>query len=385
MAKFLKKLLLTLAVVIVGLVIAVAIVWAPELRTMRTVHSVGGNRYLWQVDYRAPYDLDDVVASNLDSNEAVLTYIVGRITRGLVDPARLFAAKDTAAADGDHCTSFLAPDADGDGYLFGRNYDYFKNPSLVTVSHPRQGYASIACSDMSHFGYSLDKVPDTFLGRLLCLAAIYAPVDGMNERGLCTSIMALPKQPAQQDNGRPHVGTTILMRLWLDRCATVDEALALLDSVDVRHDVKAGSGYHYMVADATGDCAVVEFDPENGWKTLITRKPADAAYLHVTNHLLAPGYYTTEPDPRYGNPHSRSWYRYATVQQYLDSLGGTITHRQAQECLARVHWKDFVWDDGVTVEDTQFSNVYDPAAQTLTLRHWADYDAPQTFTLEPAR
>ena len=65
--------------------------------------------------------------------------------------------------------------------------------------------------------------------------------------------------------------------------------------------------------------------------------------------------------------------------------GGTVTHRQAQECLARVHWKDFVWDDGVTVEDTQFSNVYDPAAQTLTLRHWADYDAPQTFTLEPAR
>lgn len=105
----------------------------------------------------------------------------------------------------------------------------------------------------------------------------------------------------------------------------------------------------------------------------------------MTNHLLAPSYYTTEPDPRYGNPHSRSWYRYATVQQYLDSLGGTVTHRQAQECLARVHWKDFVWDDGVTVEDTQFSNVYDPAAQTLTLRHWADYDAPQTFTLEPAR
>lgn len=32
MAKFLKKLLLTLAVVIVGLVIAVVIVWAPELQ-----------------------------------------------------------------------------------------------------------------------------------------------------------------------------------------------------------------------------------------------------------------------------------------------------------------------------------------------------------------
>ena len=76
----------------------------------------------------------------------------------------------------------------------------------------------------------------------------------------CTSIMALPKQAARQDNGRHKVGTTILMRLWLDRCATVQEALDLLETVDVNHDATVGSGYHYMVADASGDCAVVEFD-----------------------------------------------------------------------------------------------------------------------------
>ena len=115
---------------------------------------------------------------------------------------------------------------------------------------------------MSHFGYSLEKLPEKFMARLSCLAAVYAPVDGINEKGLCTSIMALPNQASQQDTPKPNVGTTIIMRLWLDRCATVQEALDLLETVDVCHDAAVGSGYHYMVADANGDCAVVEFDKD---------------------------------------------------------------------------------------------------------------------------
>ena len=251
---------------------------------------------------------------------------------------------------------------------------------MVTVSRPKKGYASIAVSDMSHFGYSLEKLPDSFMARLSCLAAVYAPVDGMNEKGLCTSIMALPKQAAQQDTPKPNVGTTIIMRLWLDRCATVQEALDLLETVDVRHDAAVGSGYHYMVADASGDCAVVEFDLEDGWKSMVVRKPEGENAMLVTNHLLSEKYYTTEPDPVVGNPHSRSWWRYETAGAYLREHDGILTLDQAQECLSLVHWKDLVWDNG-TVEDTQYSNVYDQSALTLDLRNWNAYDTTVHFAL----
>jgi hypothetical protein len=279
-----------------------------------------------------------------------------------------------------NCTSFQAKKADGEGYFFGRNYDYFKNPTLVTVSHPKNGYASIACSDMSHFGYSMEKLPTSFLKKLSCLAAIYAPVDGMNEKGLCTSIMALPKQASRQETEKPNVGTTLIMRLWLDRCATVEEALALLETVDVRHDATVGSGYHYMIADALGNSAVVEFDPNDGWKTLVTRKPEGQNWMHVTNHLLHEKYYSTEPDPALGNPHSKSWWRYETCGAYLSAHNGILTLEEAQECLALVHWKDLVWENG-TVEDTQYSNVYDQKALTLDLRNWNDYDTTCHFGL----
>lgn len=378
-----KKALKIILGILIALVVAVVCVWNGELRTMASLDKV--DDYLYEIDYKAKYDLDDVIASDIDANTKLLEYVIGKVAKGIplnIKPkSNAGSVPETEGDNAEHCTSFQARNAEGEGWIFGRNYDFFKNPTLVTHSHPKNGYASVAISDMSHFGYSLEKVPTKFLSRALCLASVYAPVDGMNEKGLCTSIMALPKQPSQQNTGKHAVGTTIIMRLFLDRCATVDEALALLNTVDVRHDVVAGSGYHYMVADAQGNCAVIEFDKDDGWKTMITRKPADQTFMHVTNHLLAPKYYTTEPDPAVGNPHSRSWWRYETAGNYLSERNGTVTLAEAAECLSLVHWKDLVWDNGM-VEDTQYSAIYDQQAHSLTLHPWNKYEQTYHFGLE---
>ena len=376
-----KKAFIWIIGIIAALCLVVWFTWRGEIASINSVTSVEGNPYLYKMEYKASYDLDDLIAKDIDENAELLNYVVGRIGKGL--PLKIKSAQvadEDGKTDTFNCTSFQAKNASGEGYLYGRNYDYFKNPTMVTVSHPKKGYASIACSDMSHFGYSLEKLPDAFMKKLSCLAAIYAPVDGINEKGLCTSIMALPKQASQQDTDKHDVGTTIIMRLWLDRCATVDEALALLETVDVRHDAAVGSGYHYMVADAQGNCAVVEFDKEDGWKTMVVRKEESQNSMLVTNHLLSEKYYTTEPDPAVGNPHSRSWWRYETAGNYLQEHDGILSLEEVQECLSKVHWKDLVWDNGM-VEDTQFSNVYDQQAITLSLRNWNQYETTYHFSL----
>ena len=375
------RILRNLLVLILIAVIAVVIVWRNEIATLSTFSSVDDNPYLYKMVYAAPYDLDDVLSKDLANNADLLDYVVSRIGKGL--PIKMKSAQ-VADENGEvnvmNCTSFQAKNADGDGFLYGRNYDFFKNPTLVVNSYPKDSYASLSVCDMSHFGYGLDKVPDSFFSRFACLAAIYAPLDGINEKGLCTSIMALPKQAAAQNTGKHVAGTTILMRLFLDRCATVEEALALLETVDVRHDPYVGSGYHYMVADAGGDCAIIEFDKDDGWKTMIVRKPADANAQLITNHLLSDKYRTTEPDERVGNPHSRSWWRYETVSAYLDERNGILSPAEAFECLSQVHWVDLDWGTG-TIEDTQYSNVYDQSAMTLDLRNWNDYDTVHHFFL----
>lgn len=381
-----KKFLKVISVVVVLFVcfdVVVGVVFRSEIRTVRSVSQVGDNKYLYEMEYLADYDLNEVLEAGIDDNKALLGYVIGKVSKGLVTAEDVMGDVAASASDdaGDHCTSFQAASADG-GWYFGRNYDYFKNPSLVTVSHPKDGYASIAVSDMSHFGYGLDKLPSGLKSKLFCLASIYAPLDGVNEKGFCTAIMALPKQPAQQNTGKPVCGTTILMRLWLDRCATVDEAIALLETVDVRHDLAAGSGYHYIIADAQGNSAIVEFDLEDGWKTMITRKPEGQRYQAVTNHLVAEKYDDPSQNPKYGNPHSKSWWRYDTLNAYLSERSGVLTCDEALEALNIVHWKDLVWDNGM-VEDTQYSCVYDQSNLTVYLRSWADYETVTTkFILE---
>lgn len=373
-----KKFLLWFFGVIAALAIAIAVIWGGEIKTLASIEQVGDDPYLYTCEYSAPYDLDAVVDAGIDANAKLVAFVIGKLSRGLYKPEPATGEEKDPFA----CTTFQAINSEtGDSWIFGRNYDYFKDPSLVLTSHPRDGYASLSVCDLSHLGYSLEKLPTKLASKALCLAAVYAPMDGINEKGLCVSIMALPKQAAWQDTGKPVVGTSIYMRLMLDRCATVEEALELTRSLDIRHDQKAGGGYHYLIADAQGHCAAVEFDLHDGWKTLITEKPDTVAYMHMTNHLLHPKYYTTEENPELGNPHSRSWWRYGEVKTYMDAREGRVTLDEAQECLANVHWKDLVWENG-TVEDTQWSNVYDQSALTLRLRDWYDYDTTHEFSLK---
>ena len=96
--------------------------------------------------------------------------------------------------------------------------------------------------------------------------------------------------------------------------------------------------------------------------------------------MLSPKYYTEVPDEAVGNPHSRSWWRYETAMAYLTEKNGILSPAQAAECLGQVHWKDFVWENGM-VEDTQYTCVYDQQALTLDLRNWNDYESVKRFTL----
>ena len=371
--------------IIVGIIVILAVafwcLWGREIRTIATLHQVGDNPYLYVMEYKADYDLDDVVSKDVDQNPEILQYVIRKIGKGL--PIKV---KSSQVADekGElrtfNCTSMQAKNATGDGYLYGRNYDYFANPTLVTLSHPANGYASLAVSDMSHFGFSLDVLPTKLLKKVMCLASIYAPVDGINEKGLCTSIMALHHQAANQQTGKHSVGTSVIMRLWLDRCATVEEALNLLSTVDIRHDSIVGSGYHYMVADAKGHCAIVEFDKDDGWKTMVLQKPDSMNYHLVTNHLLSPKYRTDEPDSTVGNPGSKSWWRYAVADEYLNGRDGVLTTAEMFECLGLVHWEHLILPNG-KVEVTQYSNVYDQKALTLNLRPWNQYDTVYHFSL----
>ena len=347
-----------------------------QLKTVNSIAQVGDDPYLFVMENHFKYDLDEVINSDIDSNKKLLWYVTNKISHGLMkaDTANLYKNANFG------CTSFQALKDDSTGFWYGRNYDFFKDPTMVVINRPKEGYASISTCDLMQLGMKFDKLPNKFKNKLTCLAGIYAPMDGINEKGLCTSIMALPYQAGHQNTGKHKVGTSIIMRLWLDRCATVQEAIDLLAQYDLCHDTEAGSGYHYMVADANGDCAIIELDKDDNWKTIVLRKPADSNYFHITNHLLNPKHVTTVPDPSVGNPNSKSWWRYEKVKEYMNENNGTLSLEGMQKGLEMVRWVDLLLPSG-KVEDTQWSNVYDQTNKVLYLRHWNSYDNTRVFKL----
>lgn len=146
------------------------------------------------------------------------------------------------------CTTFYVHH--GDAALFGRNYDWDLETAQVTVN-PR-GLAKRAFS----FGRGAEwtsrygSVTFNQYGREF-------PCDGMNEAGLVVAVMWLPRTQYPPQDNRPVVSPPQWVQYQLDTAATVDEVLASDSKLRVTGLVAIS--LHYLVADARGNCASIEF------------------------------------------------------------------------------------------------------------------------------
>jgi len=159
-------------------------------------------------------------------------------------------------ADGWACSLFALG---GDRPLFGRNFDWDPNPALIVHAAPPDGYASVSVVDLFHLiGGSTPPDLSAAPARRRMAHAVLAPFDGVNEKGLAIGMATSPEgglPPSSPD--RPDVNSVRVIRIMLDKAATVDEALAIMRRYDV--DFTIGPQVHYLIADAAGRSAVVEY------------------------------------------------------------------------------------------------------------------------------
>jgi penicillin V acylase-like amidase (Ntn superfamily) len=83
------------------------------------------------------------------------------------------------------------------------------------------------------------------------------PSGGMNEKGLVVELMWLDDTQYPAPDARGGLPTLQWIQYQLDRCATVDEVVAT-DTV-VRITSQGSARIHFLVADAGGACAAVEY------------------------------------------------------------------------------------------------------------------------------
>lgn len=332
----LKVILIFLAVL---LIITVAGGWwmfGTQLKAAGTIERL--EDHLYALEYRGDYGFDDFLSQGGASSDAQMAdYIASFLSHGFWKPdASALPSPDFG------CSTITVKDADGN-MIFGRNYDWADCDAMIVHTVPENGYESVSTCCLDFLGFGEGWKPEGMMDKFLALAAVYIPLDGMNERGLCVAdLMAGDETETHQDTSKPDLTITSAIRLLLDQAATVDEAIDLLSRYDMNSSI--GTAHHLSIADATGRCVVVEYiDGE----MFVTEAPI------VTNHYLTEG-------EKYGIGSAQSHLRYDTLSKRYAESGGVMSLEAVRNCLESVSQGNFPGSD----ELTQWSIVYVPSALT---------------------
>ena len=149
------------------------------------------------------------------------------------------------------CTTFVL--RDGTVILFARNLDWYWGDGFIVVNQKGIEKTAFVIPPEKPARWTSKYGSVTFnqFGREM-------PYGGINETGLVVEQMMLIESKYPNSDQRPAVNMLQWIQYQLDNCRTVDEVLAT-DEI-VRHEAPVGAQkIHYLVCDASGDTAAIEF------------------------------------------------------------------------------------------------------------------------------
>lgn len=307
-----------------------------ELRPRNAAHHDGAVYYM---DVKGGFYLEDLIAQGgISSDSELADFLIQKLTKGL-------AKKLNITTPNYGCSSFTATTADGD-VLFARNYDNDETNTCIVRTHARKGrHATISTVDLSFIGITPNTGIDTIEDALLCLSVPYLTLDGINDAGVsCCINMSYQgggsrgrATATNQNTDKPDMTSTLLLRMILDYADDLDEAIEIAKSYDL-HD-SAKTSFHYMVADATGRSAILEWvcgndetDNNGSARTLVVtyndgdahigEAEGSATYQWMTNFIIQPEYYSPIAEPPGID-------RYEKIYEVLSKTNGVLENETA--------------------------------------------------------
>ncbi|UCH84228.1 MAG: linear amide C-N hydrolase [Candidatus Latescibacterota bacterium] len=250
----------------------------------------------------------------------------------------------------------------GDGTVMGQNLDFDYFPGYVVVN--LRGVKKTILPWKGHWPDPSNRETVSWVSRygsvtFTCYGRDFIE-GGMNEAGLLVdeANLAAVYPP---DDGRPGVSCPQWMQYQLDNFATVEEVIEHLD--DLRPD---GEGWHYLIADRSGACAVIEY--QKGEAVVYTGDAVEVCAITNTTHRQALSHipmdkaFGGDVDIAAGNDSYGRFVRMAAMMRDYEpeSDGDAVT--QAFRML-----------DAVRVENTIRSVVYDAVSARVL---WKTPDNP---------
>ena len=258
-----------------------------QKKTIGSIKCIVPDRF-YSIEYTADYKLDSFIESGVDSLEAFCKYA----GLHLLNPVKLAAgiAKGKLLKSfGSGCSVFTGFNEAGQP-LFCRGYDYPHTPiTLLVHTTPKKGYRSLGFADLGFMDYNAGSFEDGKTDLSNLMLAPYITVDGINEKGFAVAALALMHKGVNQNTGKQKISTTVLIRMLLDRAATVNEAIELLKQYDVCTPLP-DSDFQFLMMDRSGVSKLVYY-MNNELRAI------DCKY--ATNYYLDPFFGENYEEPRF--------------------------------------------------------------------------------------
>ena len=350
-----KKIRLCFAVLF-ALIMLNSCSYRAEMQAVQNIQEITDRVYF--MDYKGNYNFDEYLASGGSTNvEELSAFLMNSLKKGKWTLSKNKTVSNIQISDF-ACCSITVKDSENNGAaIFGRNYDWKDCAVLIIHTNSDNGYESISTCCLSHLGLDDNWKPSKkFLKDIIALGAIYIPMDGMNEKGLyIADLMAGDAETTSQNRGNLNLTTTDAIRLVLDKAANVDQAISILDSIDM-HSV-IGWAYHFAIADATGKAVCVEW---------VDNKMYVSETKILTNH-----YVTDCPKKDDGkNPETEnSNVRFNILKERGNAANWTMNAEEVKDALKAASAGQF---KGKAI--TVWSAVFEPESRKVTYCFRENYD-----------
>lgn len=311
---------------------------------------------LYYMEYKGDDGFDGLMAQGgIAKADQLAGYAIEFLSKGHYKP-EISTSKQAYG-----CSALTVSTPDGD-ILMGRNFDFPSAIGVVMHCIPDKGYETITTFNVEFYGFGEGFKPEGFKNQYMALTGLFVALDGINEKGLAIAdLMAGDNVETHQNTSKPDLTTTAAIPYMLKNAANVDEALKLLESIDMHSDI--GSAHHYAMADATGKRVVVEYVDN---KMVVVESPA------VANHYLC--------QQKLNAGLEEGDNRYANLCERFAETKGVMNQEQLTDAIASVSQPEREGFLG-----TAWTMVMDLKHPSITYYSRRHFNKPFTFKLQTAK
>lgn len=358
---------------------------ADKLAMIYSLVDLEGNKgRIYEMTYDVDYKLDEALNAGIDGTATLTAFVATRLLDVLPTSKGMNLTYDAG------CSVFACPDKTTGHQLMGRNFDFnhldattkerIMIPVIAVHTAPAGGKKSVSFVDGQFVGYKSGFYTDGKSDLSMLMALPYLMLDGINEDGFAISVLKLDGKPTcQQAEGKKTIFTTVAMRMLLDRAGTVKEAIEMLKQYNMSMDKDPKASYHFFMADATGDYAIVEYTNPD-----LSLNPDKMEVLTgndtlrcVTNFYVSPTMANTD----HGfNKSSHGMERYKILRKNLSQYAYNLNATQGMDLLTQV--AQGPEESFLSTGFTQWSEIYNLNKKKVTMSILREFGKTFEFGME---